>query len=201
MEDIEKEVNQFVTLGKEYIIRGQYEKAYSSYNKALEHNPDHYLIRNALGEVYFIKKEFISAADNFWLAALDHSSCLDFQLMTNDKIVDPTQLKIKNQTIYKAKKIALDYAGKTGLALFADQYEDPLKKNTQQALINLYRREIDPCGYQGFVDAEPDKIIRVEKNIQMIGYRFLMKMSAERLDREREQIPLEKLLTHVKILF
>lgn len=193
MKQIKTEVDQLVSLGKEYIIRGQYERAYDSYNQALEYDPEHYLIRNALAEVYFIQKEFLSAADNFWLAAIDQSNRVDLDLINNNNIKDSILFKRKQKAIKESKKLTLDYAQKSGLALFADQYEDPLKKNTQQALINLYRHQIDPCGYSGYVDADLEKIARVEKNVTMIGYRFLRKMNLERLD-SLSTPPLEELL-------
>lgn len=188
MNEVKKDINQFISLGNEYIIRGQYEKALDIYITALEHNSDHYLIRNALGEIYFIQKEFIVAADNFWLAALDESKQIDFKLIHNNKIKQFTQLQRKKQEIIHAKKIILNYTRKTGISLFADQYENPLKKNIQQAIINLYRQKIDPCGYKAYTEADPQTLKRVEKNIQMIGYRFLKKKNSEQKKNSLEKI-------------
>lgn len=175
MNQIKREVQQHLSLGKEFIIRSQYDKAYDAYNKALKYNADHYLTRNALAEVYFIQKEFISAADNFWLAAVDQSSRINFNLLNNEKLENFRLVKMREKEILRAQNILLNYSKKTGLSLFANQYENPLKKSAQQAVINLYRQEIDPCGYQGYTDANPEIINRIERNIQMIGYRFLEK--------------------------
>lgn len=201
MEKIQEEAAQLVSIGKEYIIRGQYNRAHDSYQKALKYDADHYVIRNALGEIYFIQKKFLTAADNFWLAAFDQSDRVNLDLIKNTKIKDPTLLKKKEQSISKARKIILDYTNKSGLALFAHQYEDPLKKNTQQALINQYRHQIDPCGYRGYVEADPKVLARVEKNVQMIGYRFLNKMNRDKLEHLAKDSALENLLAIFKTNF
>lgn len=78
-------VEKLVTMGNDYIIRGQYEEACDFYHQALENNTDHYLIRNALGEAYFIRKEFLSAADNFWLAALNAAEDINIDLIYKTK--------------------------------------------------------------------------------------------------------------------
>lgn len=201
MEEKKSEFSQFVTLGKECIIRGQYDQAYKSYNQALNHEPDHYLVRNALAEVYFIQKEFLSAADNFWLAAVNEASFINLDLIKNDQIQNPIFLRKRQVAILKAREIIQDYAYKAGLSLFAHRYEDPLKKNTQQALINLFRHQIDPCGYRGYVDADPEMIARVERNVSMIGYRFLKETTHNHLDDFPEEPALEDLLARFKDLF
>lgn len=194
MKPPKEKVDQLVTVGTEYIIRGQYEEACDFYNQALEKNADHYLIRKALGEAFFIRKEFLSAADNFWLAALDAAERINIDLIKNNKITHPRVLEKKQEAITAAQTIVFDYSQKTGLALFAHQYEDPLKKNTQQALINLYRHEIDPCGYRGYIEADPASLVRLEKNVRMVGYRFLKKMNQEQFDLFSTTPPLEILL-------
>lgn len=187
-------VDEVVNIGTEYIIRGLYDQACGHYKEALSSGTDHYLIRNALGEVYFIQKEFLSAADNFWLAALDAAEQINLGLLQKNRITDFRLRQKRNREMNHAKKIVLDYSKKSGLSLFAHQYEDPLKKNTQQALINLYRNHIDPCGYQGCVEADPNSLARIEKNVQMVGYRFLKKMNQENFDSHLAPPPLDKLL-------
>ena len=143
MNQISIEVKKLVSLGQDSIFRGQYEKAYEYYNKSLEYDADHYQIRNALGEIYFVRKDFLSAADNFWLAAIDQASRINIDLINNHEIKDFKIAKKREKEVHLAQDIILDYAKKSGLSLFANQYEDPLKKNAQQALINLFRQKID----------------------------------------------------------
>lgn len=201
MNRLSSDIKELVSLGKESIFRGQYEKAYDYYNKSLEYNSDHYYIRNALGEIYFVRKDFLSAADNFWLAAVDQASRINIDLINNHDIKDFKIAKKREREVHLAQDIILDYAKKSGLSLFANQYEDPLKKNAQQALINLFRQKIDPCGYQGHIEEDPDVIARIERNVQMIGYRFLKKMNTEKLADSKENIILEELLTKYKEIF
>lgn len=193
-------VDELVTVGNEYIIRGQYEEACNFYHQALEQNADHYLIRKALAEAFFIRKEFLSAADNFWLAALNAAERVNIDLIKNNKITHPRVLEKKQVTVNAAQTIVFDYSLKAGLALFAHQYEDPLKKNTQQAFINLYRHEIDPCGYRGYIEADPSNLVRLEKNVRMVGYRFLKKMNQQHFDLFSTTPPLETLLNLFKSL-
>lgn len=201
MNQISIEIKELVSLGKEAIFRGQYEKAYEYYNKSLEYDSDHYYVRNALGEIYFVRKDFLSAADNFWLAAVDQASRINIDLINNNDIKDFKIAKKREKEVLLAQDIILDYAKKSGLSLFANQYEDPLKKNAQQALINLFRQKIDPCGYLGYTDASPDVIARIDRNVQMIGYRFLKQMNIEKLSDHKEDFILEELLTKYKQFF
>lgn len=81
---VKESFQELVKKGEDLIIRGRYDSANDVYNQALKINTDHYLIRNAIGELKFINKEYLSAADNFYLAAADAADRINLGLLLSD---------------------------------------------------------------------------------------------------------------------
>lgn len=183
-----------VKKGDDLILRGRYNSAYEIYNKALEINPNHYLIRNALGELMFIKKEYLAAADNFYLAANDAGSRIDLGLLSSDTTSKLKLIMKKNDEVKKATQLLEDYSKKAGIALFAYQYDEPTEINPRQAKINQFRIKVDPCGYCGSTELEPKLEARLEREVIAIGKRFLKMMNAKTIEESGKALPLQMVM-------
>lgn len=185
---------ELVNRGEELIQRGRYDSAYDVYNKALEINPDHYLVRNALGELMFIKKEYLAAADNFYLAASDAASRINLGLLLSDSSAKLKLIMKKNEEVKKATNVLRDYSKKAGMALFAHQYDEPTETNPRQATINRFRIKIDPCGYCGSTDIDAKLEVRLEREVRTIGKRFLKMMNTKVMDDSEKTPPLQMVM-------
>ncbi len=188
---VKENFQKLVKKGEDLIIHGRYDRAHEVYNKALEINPDHYLIRNALGELMFINKEYLAAADNFYLAAYDAANRIDLGLILNDSSSKLELIMKKNDEVKKATHLLQDYSKKSGLALFAHQYDEPTEINPRQARINRFRIKIDPCGYCGCTDLEPRIEVRLNREVTTIGKRFMKMMNTKVIKESQKTPPLQ----------
>lgn len=194
-----KEILRLVKIGKELIIGGQYNNAHDFYDKALEYEPENYIARKGLGELMFIDKEYLAAADNFYIAAVDESYQINLDMLLNEKNTDPEQILRKREEIREATLLLEGYSKKAGLALFAYQHDNPLEKNARQAAINIYRNEIDPCGYSGYTDANKDTLVKIEKEVEAVGYRFFKMMNKKTKEDSQDSSPLEIIIQYLPI--
>lgn len=188
---VKENFRELLDRGEDLILRGRYESAQKVYDQALEINPDHYLVRNAIGELMFINKEYIAAADNFYLAAFDAASRLNLGLLSSDSSTKLALIMKKNEEVKKATQILQDYSKKSGIALFAHQYDEPTETNPRQAKINRVRIEMDPCGYCGCTDLDPNLEVRLEREITTIGKRFMVMMNGKMKEESQKTSPLE----------
>lgn len=195
---IQESFQELMKKGEDFIIRGRYDSANKMYNKALKINPNHYLIRNALGELQFINKEYLSAADNFYLAAADAADRINLGLLLSDSSSKLELIMKKNEEVKKATHLLQDYSKKTGLSLFAHQYDEPTEITPRQAKINRFRIEIDPCGYCGPTDLDPKSDIRFTREVQIIGKRFLKIMNSKIIDETQKTPQLQMIMESLK---
>lgn len=188
---VKESFQELIKRGEDLIVHGRYDKAQEVYNKALEINPDHYLVRNAIGELMFINKEYLAAADNFYLAAFDAANRIDIGLLLSDSSSKLKLIMKKNDEVKKATYLLQDYSKKSGMALFAHQYDEPTEKNPRQAKINIFRTRIDPCGYRGNTDIDPKLQVRLEKEIKNVGQRFMKMMNTKIIEESQKTPPLQ----------
>lgn len=194
---IKEDFQDLIKEGNDLILRGRYDSAQNTYNKALQINPDHYLIRNAIGELLFIKKEYVAAADNFYLAALDAANRIDIRLILNDSSSNLEAIMKKNDEVKKATHLLQNYSKKSGLALFAHQYDEPTETNPRQARINRFRIKIDPCGYCGCTELELQSKVRLDREIISIGKRFMKIMNRKLMESSQKTPPLQMIMEHL----
>lgn len=184
-------IKELVQMGEDLIARARYDRAHELYNKALEIEPGHYLIRNALAELMFIKKEYIAAADNFYLAAFDESNRIDLGLLLSDSSTKLELIMKKNDEAKKAMHLLQDYAEKSGMSLFAHKYDEPTEVNPRQAKIDRFRMEFDPCGYSGCTNLDPRLQVRLDQEVRKIGKQFMMIMNVKALEQSQKTPPLQ----------
>lgn len=177
MIQVQRKALKLVTRGKDFVIRGQYDNAKEAYHKSLEYLPDYYLTRNGIGELMFINKEYIAAAENFYLAAVDEVDRMDLNILTLENISSHDLLVKKEELMKEVTQLLNNYTYKSGLALYAHQYDNPIEKTPRQAAINCFRNEVDPCGYSGFTEADADLLVDIEKEVKSVGTRFLRTMN------------------------
>lgn len=187
----DKKILELVRLGWNQRTKGQYKNAYTSYNKALEYNSKHWLVRNAMAELLFIDRKYLSAAENYYIAAVDNSTCLSLDLIFNENLSDKDYIVLRNHRIEKAERLLINYAMKTGIAVFAHQYDNPTDKTPQQAVINRYRNEYDPYGYSSFTDVTSLQMKQITEKAIGFGYDFLDTMNQRQRRLEDEEFPLE----------
>lgn len=188
---VNESFQELVKKGEDLILRGRYDSAQEIYNKALEINPDHYLVRNAIGELMFIKKEYLASADNFYLAAFDSANRVNLSLLLGDSSSKLELIMKKNEEVKKATHLLQDYSKKSGLALFAHQYDEPTETNPRQAKINRFRIKIDPCGYCGSTELDSKLQVRLNREVTTIGKRFMMMMNAKIIKKSQQTPPLQ----------
>lgn len=177
MIDIDKEILHLVNLGWNQQTNGQYNDAYHSYLKALEYNPNHPMIRNALGKLLFIEREYLASAENFYIAAVSDFSHLNLDLIFSKDFLDKKLRTLKEEETHKAHELLIKYAFKTGFSLLAHQYDNPIARTSQQAAINFYRKKYDPYGYSNVMDVNPGKMILIEENATKVGFDFFASMN------------------------
>lgn len=177
MIDIDKEILRLVNLGWDQQASGKYADAYHSYLEALEYNPNHQLTRNALGKLLFIKREYLSSAENFFIAAVNDFSHLNLDLIVNEDFLDKKLRILKENETKKAHDLLMSYAFKTGFSLFAHQYDNPIAKTSQQATINYYRKKYDPYGYSNVIEVNPGKMLLIKENAKNLGLDFFGSMN------------------------
>lgn len=97
-------------MGKDLIIKGQYNQAHEFYDKALEYEPENYLTRQGLGELMFIDKEYLAAADNFYIAAVDEFYQINLDMILNENISETEIILRKNEEIREAKLLLENYS-------------------------------------------------------------------------------------------
>ena len=194
MIDIEKEILRLVNLGWDQQASGKYGDAYHSYSEALKYNSNHKLVRNALGKLLFIEREYLASAENFYIAAVNDFSHLDLELIFNQGILDKNLQLLKETESKKAYDLLTGYAFKSGFSLFAHQYDNPIAKSSRQAVINFYRKKYDPYGYSNIIDVNPAKIILVEENAKRFGYDFFDTMNQRKYNISDGSARLEYLM-------
>lgn len=188
---VNESFQELVKKGEDLILRGRYDSAQDIYKKALEINPDHYLVRNAIGELMFIKKEYLASADNFYLAAFDSANRVNLSLLLSDSSSKLELIMKKNEEVKKATHLLQDYSKKSGLALFAHQYDEPTETSPRQAKINSFRIKIDPCGYCGSTELDSKLQVRLNREVTTIGKRFMKMMNAKIIKKSQQTPPLQ----------
>lgn len=191
---VKENFQELVKKGEDLITHGRYDKAQDIYNRALEINPTHYLIRNAIGELMFINKEYMAAADNFYLAALDAANRIDLGLLLSNSSSKLELIMKRNEEVKKATHLLHNYSKKSGLAIFAHQYDEPTKTNPRQAKINRFRIKVDPCGYCGCTDLDPKLQVILDKEVRTIGKRFMKMMNTKMMDESGNTPPLQMVM-------
>lgn len=176
MIDADKEILRLVDLGWNQLANGKYDEAYHYYIKALEYNSNHQLIRNAMGEFLFIKREYLASAENFYIATVNNFSHPDLDLIFSKNYLDKELRLLKEAEIQKAHDLLMDYAFKTGFSLLAHQYDNPIAKTSLQAAINFYRSKYDPYGYSNVLDVNPGRMRLIEVNATKVGFDFFNSM-------------------------
>lgn len=177
MIDIDKEVVDLMNLAWSQQTKGRYDDAYHSYLEALKYSPNHPLIRNALGKLLFIQRDYLSSADNFYLAAVHDFSHLNLELIFSEKFLDRENRQLKEEEIQKAYDLLMGHAFKAGFSLFAHQYDNPISKTSQQAVINFYRKKYDPYGYSNVMEVNPGRMLLIEEKSKILGFDFFNLMN------------------------
>lgn len=177
MIDIEKEVSRLVSIGWNQQVKGQYENAYHSYLKALEYNANHQLIRNAIGELLFIEREYLTSAEHFYIAAANDFSHLNLDLVFGNTFLNKNLRLLKEEETQKVYDLLMGYAFKAGLSLLAHQYDNPVAKTSRQAAINFYRQKYDPYGYSNIREVNPGKMKLIEAHAQRLGFDYFDSMN------------------------
>lgn len=177
MIDIENEILKLVNLGWSQQASGQYNDAHHSYLKALEYNRNHQLIRDAMGKLLFVEREYLASAENFYIAAVNDFSQFSLDLIFSEKILGKKHRLLQEKEAQKARDLLMSYAFKTGFSLMAHQYDNPIAKTSRQAAINFYRKKYDPYGYSNVRDINPGKMKLIEENARMIGFDFFDSMN------------------------
>lgn len=194
---VKENFQELVKKGEDLIIHGRYTHAHEVYNQALEINPDHYLIRNAVAELMFINKDYLAAADNFYLAALDAAKRINLSLLLSDSSSKLELIMKKNDEVKKATQLLQDYSKKSGLALFAHHYDEPTETNPRQAKINRFRIQVDPCGYCGCTDLDSKMQVQLDREVRTIGKRFMKMMNTKVMEESQKTPSLQILMEKI----
>lgn len=172
MIDIDEEVFRLVNLGRKHQAVGRYKDAHDTYLKALEYDSDHQLVRNAIGELLYIEREYLESAGNFYVAAVNDFSHLNLDLIFSNDFLDRNDREEKEKETQKAYDLLLNYAIKTGFSLLAHQYDNPVARTSRQAAIDFYRQKYDSYGYSNVLDINPGRMRLIEDHAQRLGFDY-----------------------------